>query len=55
MAYPFGITDIRIDDMIDLEEMDEHPHDTNRSIGKSPAVPLVREAGVYSWCDKVTL
>ena len=48
MAYPFGIGDIRIEDMIDLDEMGEYPEDTTRSIGKSPTSLRVREAGVYS-------
>lgn len=55
MAYPFGIADIRIEDMIDLDEMGEYPEDTNRSIGKTPTFLRVREAGVYSRCHKVTL
>ena len=55
MAYPFGIADIRIQDMIDLDEMGEYPEDTNRSIGKSPTFLRVREAGTYSRCDKATL
>ena len=44
MAYPFGIADIRLDDMIDLDEMGQYAEDTNRSIGKARASLRVREA-----------
>ena len=36
VAYSFRITDIRIEDMINLDEMGEYPEDTNRLIGKLP-------------------
>ena len=55
MAYPFGIAAIRLDDMIDLDEMGQYAEDTNRSIGKAPAFLRIREAGVYSRCEKATL
>ena len=56
MAYPFGIADIRHEDMIDIDEAGFILESSNRTRGKAYSGVRVVEAGHYARVgDKVTL
>jgi hypothetical protein len=54
-SYPYGIADIRAEDMIDLDECAIYKESADRHIGKAPIGIRVREAGPYSHSVKWTL
>ena len=55
MAYPFGIADIRREDMIDLDEAGFELSTADRGEGKAYVGKRVKQSGLYSRSDKWTL
>ena len=52
LPYPFGIADIRRQDLIDLDECGVELSTANRDIGKAYIGKRVNQAGLYSKTDK---
>ena len=55
MPYPYGIADIRREDLIDLDECGVFVETANKHIGKANIGSRVRQAGNYSKSEKWTL
>jgi hypothetical protein len=55
MPYPFGIADIRREDLIDLDECGVFVETADKHIGKAYVGNRVRQAGNYSKSEKWTL
>ena len=55
LDYPYGIANISTEDMIDIDEADVYPHQTNRKTGKSAQGERVRETGTYTRDNKLNL
>lgn len=55
LPYPFGIADIRRQDLIDLDECGVELSTANRDIGKAYIGKRVKQAGLYSKTDKWNL
>jgi hypothetical protein len=55
MAYPFGIADIRRQDLIDLDECGIEMSTADRKIGKAYIGKRVNQTGLYSKSEKWNL
>ena len=55
LPYPFGIADIRVEDLIDLDECGLFVETADRTIGKAFVGKRVRQEGNYQKSEKWTL
>ena len=55
LPYPFGIADIRVEDLIDLDECGLFVETADKSIGKAYVGNRVRQEGNYQKSEKWTL
>jgi len=55
LPYPFGIADIRVEDLIDLDECGLFVETADKKIGKAFVGKRVRQEGNYQKSEKLTL
>lgn len=55
MPYPYGIADIRVEDLVDLDECGLFVKTTEKKIGKAFVGKRVRQEGNYQKSEKWTL